>query len=271
MDIKECFTSRWEGGLLVEADFSQLEVYGLAFLSMDKRLIADLNSGLDMHRVRAAELYGVPESSVTSEQRRTAKMLSFQLQYGAGVTTLAEKNGVPIHIARKFIDNYYRRYPEVKRWQDSNIALAAAKRVVSKKGQGKMPLGQATLIAPTGRRLTFQEYPNDRGGVGFSPTQIKNYPVQSFATGDVVIACLGYLFREATQSEYREHIKLVNTVHDSVIVDCKEEYLDKALDMIQNTIGRAKEIMNYHFNLNMEFELPIEIKVGKTWASLKKL
>jgi len=77
--IKECFTTRFENGSIVNADFSQLEVVGLAILSLDQQLIADIRSGMDMHIVRAAKLFNIAEDKVTKLQRQLAKMLSFQL------------------------------------------------------------------------------------------------------------------------------------------------------------------------------------------------
>ena len=94
MSIKDCFISRWgSDGYLMEVDFSQLEVVALAILSGDPVLKDDLLSGRDMHRMRAAELFGIPEASVTDGQRQLCKQLSFQLQYGAGYKSMAEKNG----------------------------------------------------------------------------------------------------------------------------------------------------------------------------------
>ena len=79
MSIKACFKSRWEDGYIMEVDFSQLEIVGLAILSGDDVLRDDILSGRDMHRWRAAELWSIPESAVTPKQRTTAKALSFQL------------------------------------------------------------------------------------------------------------------------------------------------------------------------------------------------
>ncbi len=115
--IKECFTTRFENGKIVNADFSQLEVVGLAILSLDRQLIDDIKSGRDMHVVRAAELLGIAESAVTKQQRQLAKMLSFQLQYGSGARNMAEQNKIHINLAKKFIEQYYERYKDVKQWQ----------------------------------------------------------------------------------------------------------------------------------------------------------
>ncbi len=78
--IKQCFRSRYPiSGVLLEVDFSQLEIVGVAILSGDKALKSDIISGRDMHTVRAAELFGKPEKDVTKAERKIAKALSFQL------------------------------------------------------------------------------------------------------------------------------------------------------------------------------------------------
>ena len=76
--IKSCFRSRFPSGVLLEVDFSQLEVVGVALLSNDPVLKDDIRSGRDMHRRRAAQLFGISEVAVTKDQRQIAKVLSFQ-------------------------------------------------------------------------------------------------------------------------------------------------------------------------------------------------
>lgn len=78
-DIKDMFISRWKDGVILNADFSQLEVIVLAILSNDTQLKDDILSGKDMHVVRAAELFGISEALVSKKQRKIAKAFAFQL------------------------------------------------------------------------------------------------------------------------------------------------------------------------------------------------
>lgn len=78
-DIKDMFISRWNEGVILNCDFSQLEVIVLAILSNDSQLKDDIQSGKDMHVVRAAELFGIAEKDVTKKQRKIAKAFAFQL------------------------------------------------------------------------------------------------------------------------------------------------------------------------------------------------
>src|SRR5690606_12526374 len=116
--LKLCFTSRFRNGQILEADFSQLEVVGLAILSGDPVLKDDILSGRDMRRQRAADLFSKPVSEVTDDERQLAKRLSFQLQYGAGAASMAAKNGIAKELAELFIFQYYDRYKGVKEWQE---------------------------------------------------------------------------------------------------------------------------------------------------------
>lgn len=272
MSIKSCFTSRWVTGYLMEADFSQLEVVALAILSKDPRLIQDLLDGTDMHRVRAAELFDVPELYVTAEQRRLAKQLSFQLQYGAGANSLAEKNGISKEMANKFIDNYYERYERVLDWQ-----LEVRRTVIdSRKPSGGhtekgVPKGVGTWDSPTGRIYTFHEYDSfRRGEASFSPTEMKNYPVQGFATGDVMALYRGRLYRRVINNPI-DGMCMINTVHDSVMFDVKDHSLiHKVKELCDEEAARLPQLLKDLWGIDTPVPFKIECKYGKTWADMVK-
>lgn len=282
-DIKECFTSRFANGSLIEADYSQLEVITLAHLSQDPILIADILSGVDLHRVRAAELFNKREEDVTEAERRIAKAFSFQLQYGSGYKAMAAKNKQPEWLAKQFITNYYDSYSKVKEWQESVSNAVRKTRRVSKR---TTPLGHTRGMgwydSETGRRYVFFESDNpyynpthrNSEPVNFSPTQMKNYPVQGFATGDIVPMMLGELFNEIKNSRHSEELLLINTVHDSVMFDCaytdKEKIKHVSL-WIKNILESAPARLKEYFDINFDLPLKVEVKAGESWGSLKKL
>lgn len=186
-DIKSCFISRFPEGLIVEADFSQLEVIGLAALSQDPVLIEDLLAGRDMHRFFAAQLFNKPEDQVTKGERTLTKKFTFQLQYGGGASGLAKKNGVDKSVAQRFIDTYYGRYQQVKRWQEDNIDLVeASARPSGRTTPRGQPARRGTLRSPTGRLYVFYENDPPPGfrstDPSFNPPDIKNYPVNLAAS-----------------------------------------------------------------------------------------
>ena len=128
-ELRTLFTSRYgEKGVILELDYKQLEIFVLAHLSQDEQLIQDLVSGVDIHNISAQNLFG---PHYTSDERRVAKRLSFELTYGAGAKSMADKHNIPLKTARKFIHNFYERYPQVGVWQNTLIDSVNENRVSS--------------------------------------------------------------------------------------------------------------------------------------------
>jgi DNA polymerase-1 len=282
-EIRKYFDSRWTDGVLLELDFSQLEIFVLAYMTGDKQLQHDLLSGADLHGISATNLFG---KNYTKAQRKIAKGLSFQLQYGAGYKSMAANNGVGEDVAKDFIKQYYDRYPGVKRWQD-DIAkkVNSLRSPTSRKSPKGYPVGRALLESETGRRYHFYEfdapdwmakpkYPGAKvSTVSFSPTQMKNYPVQGYATADIVPIVIGKLYRALLDAEkFRDSVLLVNTVHDSVVFDCKDmitakEWAPLAARYMENAPTYLKEDFGIDFNL----PLKVEAEAGYTWHDMKPL
>ena len=288
-NIRWYFCSRYgDAGKLLELDYSQLEIYTLAFLSGDKTLKSDLLSGKDLHAISAEALFG---KGFTPHQRKIAKTLSFQLQYGAGAASMAKKNNISKLVAKKFIDNYYNRYPTVREWQDEVLKDVNSRRRVDPKGRrtkSGIPAGICKINSPTNRRYTFLEHDapewlHDAAVTSFSPTQAKNYPVQGFATGDIVPMMLGILhnklnefnrekFRDGTP-EYKYHpvpTLLVGTVHDSVLFDCPSSQSAMEWGLIaKEEMEKAPKYLKSIFNIDFDLPLPVEAKWGKNWHDMK--
>jgi DNA polymerase I-like protein with 3'-5' exonuclease and polymerase domains len=271
--IKECFTTRFENGKIVNADFSQLEVVGLAILSLDRQLIDDIKSGRDMHVVRAAELLGIAESAVTKQQRQLAKMLSFQLQYGSGARNMAEQNKIHINLAKKFIEQYYERYKDVKQWQDYVRDSVVASRRVEGHTKGGYPRGVGTYRSPSGRAYSFYEY-DPMGGwqkdPSFSPTEMKNYPCQGFSTGDVMALYRSQVMRQLLPNMFT-NILFINSVHDSVMFDCDgDESVAICKKVLYNVCKELPMLLTKRFGIEVPLEFNIDVETGPSWAELTK-
>ena len=106
---------------IMEVDYAQLEIRVLALATGDKQLIRDILDGVDLHRVFAAKIFAKAEADVSIPERKMAKGFSFQLQYGAGAKSIAEHWNVDTAIVKRFIKEYYARYPQVQEWQNNNI------------------------------------------------------------------------------------------------------------------------------------------------------
>lgn len=251
--------------LLFEADYSQLEIVFLAFLSQDPQLIYDIVHGVDMHTVRAQALYNKEE--ISSEERTTAKILSFQLQYGSGAVNMSKTLGVPLDICKRFIEVYYNRYPRVKEWQEELID-----KIKTTKGEMLNDGRRQVLIeSKTGRHYCFTqkeapEFMRKRGDTwSFKPTEIKNYFVQGMATGDFIPMMCGLLYVYAVKN--RIPVKFVNTVHDSIIFYAKDV---KSIKPLINVLDKSAELFR---QLVPDFSLPLkyEIKAGKNWRETKEM
>lgn len=277
-DIKKHFISRFEGGWIVEADFDQLEVRVLAFLSQDPILIEDLLSGRDMHRWRASELFGLPENEITTEQRRIAKVLSFQLQYGAGAASMAAALELPKDLCQAFVDNFYARYIVVKETQDAWIRSVKKNRVSTKERSPKgFPIGKSIFKQVTGRELVFweQDAPQwmvDRGTpTSFPPTDIKNYPVQSLATGDLTALGRGRLMRRLVKEGLIwDNALSIMTVHDSIILDVEGTCMNIASRIMKEELEKVPAYFEEVFGVPFNIPLPVEIKIGRNWLQMEK-
>lgn len=271
--IKECFTTRFKDGKIVNADFSQLEVVGLAILSLDRQLIEDIKSGMDMHIVRAASLFNVPESKVTKQQRQLAKMLSFQLQYGSGARNMAEQNKIDLSIAKRFIEQYYERYPQVKAWQEAVSASVRSSRKVDGHTKAGYPRGVGYYDSPTGRRYSFSEY-DPMGGwqkdPSFSPTEMKNYPCQGFSTGDVMAIYRGQVMRKLLPHMFTD-IMFINSVHDSVMFDCRDDKsVAICVEALYTITKKLPELLSNRYGIEVPLEFKIDVETGPSWAFLTK-
>lgn len=277
-EIKECFISRWpETGVILESDFSQLEVVGLAALSQDGALIEDLLSGRDMHRYYTAARLKIKEEEVKPKDRTFTKRMTFQLQYGSGAKNMAKKLGLDIKECQDFIDAYYGRYHEVKKWQDRVMEEVYASHMPTDRlTPAGYPQGQGVWESPTGRRYTFfeqdpPEWMKDRTP-NFSPTQMKNYPVQGSATADIMAVFRARLYRRLLSSPLRGHVLLINTVHDSIMADCEtREYALELAKLNAEVAASLVDVMAETWGFICPVPFKIETKIGPRWSELEKI
>lgn len=277
-DIKRAFVSRFgKEGVLLNLDFSQLEVIGAATLSMDENLIADIEAGRDMHRHFASQLFNVPEEEVTKAQRDITKRFTFALNYGSGAKGLAAKNGTSVDVAQAFIDNYYGRYKGLKAWQDATIrAVERSRRPSGITLPSGQPRGVGRYQSPTGRwYVFFEEDPPahfQRKEPSFQPTQMKNYGIQGFATGDVMALFRANVYRRWIEHEDRHRVLPINTVHDSVMFDVANEQLaisfaaeleEEAADLPMHLLQR--------WGIDSPLPFKVECEVGPNWQDMTKI
>jgi len=237
--VKKVFVSRWDGGYICEADFAQLEFRTAAYLAQDEVAMEEINTGFDVHSYTAQVISdaGQPTS------RQEAKAHTFAPLFGAtGYGRSKAEEAYYIHFTEK--------YQGVANWH-KNLADEAVR------------FNKITNVS--GRQYAFPDVKrNSRGGVSHF-TMIKNYPVQGFATGDVVPVVL---------IELEERLKglqscLVNTVHDSTVIDIHPEEKETVLSIIEDMNEGLTDLIEKAYNVKMNVPLLLESKIGPNWLDVR--
>ncbi len=239
--VKKVFISRWEGGSVMEADFAQLEFRVAAFLSQDITAIDEVTTGFDVHSYTAKVISdaGQPMS------RQDAKAHTFAPLYGASGFGRSKAEAA-------YYQQFTKKYHGIAKWHES---LA------------KEALNTSKITTPSGREFSFPDVTRRRyGGVTFF-TQIKNYPVQSFATADIVPISLIYIDKLLTANKLRSCV--VNTVHDSIVIDVHPQEKDKVLQVISAANCKLIEIINKRWGIDFNIPLLLEAKIGPNWLDTK--
>ena len=268
-DVKRAYVSRYgSDGNILELDYSQLEMVALAYLANDRQLIDDINNGRDMHKELYKEMYG---RYPTDKERKPFKRFSFLLVYGGGATTLMAQSGCDRKTAKRFIDTFYKRYKGVRDYHEMIVQKAEKEAVVSYDPDKSGPQYHYYHASPTGRHYIFTKYPNEyKGGLSFSPTELKNWPIQGFATGDVVPMMVGLLLRRLEQAKLFD-CKLLMTVHDSVIIDTPLDKLQECAILAKQTLESAPHYLKQYFGIDFPCMLGVGVEAGINWQDKKEL
>jgi len=268
--IKQIFNSRYTNGVVVEVDFNQLEVVALAHVTKDKQLIDDISSGIDIHSALYKDMFG---RMPTKEERKPFKSRTFQLIYGAGAKAIAKQAGCTLEEATKFVDVFYGRYKSVAKWHTdfAKMIEAGATNDVNEEGF-REKFRTYVHQTETGRKYCFSEYYNESSWstrmYTFSPTELKNYPVQGLATGDIVPMMLGIIFRQLLG---RGDVKMVNTVHDSLMFDVKSDSADAFITEITTILQCTHMYFEETFKKPLALKLNAGASIGKNWFDMKEL
>ena len=239
--VKRVFKSRWKGGQIMEADFAQLEFRVAAFLSQDQTALDEVATGFDVHSYTAKVISdaGQPIS------RQDAKSHTFAPLYGASGFGRTKAEAA-------YYKQFTKKYSGIGKWHE---ALA------------KEALNTGKIRTPSGREFSFPDVQRRRfGGVTYF-TQIKNYPVQSFATADIVPISLIYIDKLMGVNQMWSCI--VNTVHDSIVIDVHPDETEKVLKVINRTNEMLTSLVNKKWNIDFNVPLLLEAKIGDNWLDTK--
>lgn len=186
---------------------------------------------------------------------------------------MAEQNKIDLSIAKRFIEQYYERYPQVKAWQEHVAASVRATRKVDGHTKAGYPRGVGYYDSPTGRRYSFSEY-DPMGGwqkdPSFSPTEMKNYPCQGFSTGDVMAIYRGQVMRKLLPYMFTD-IMFINSVHDSVMFDCRDEKsVAICVEALYTIVKELPTLLTKRYGIQVPLEFKIDVETGPSWAFLTK-
>ncbi len=260
-EARECFVN--EHGIFHDIDFKQLEVCALAACSGDPMLIRDLQSGVDLHFETGKKVMGwkVP-ADMTKKTRTIVKTVNFGLIYGGGATALARQSGASVKVVKDLIKGFYARYPRVAEWQKEFYEEVVKNMTASHIDEGEQVYTSNVTLPISNREFHFREQKSPvwlihKTGRKFSfkPTETKNYPVQGFAGGDIVMDVLVELYREL-ESEPNTCIRM--SVHDSILIDT-----DLGADWITTAMEAACQIVQLRYSL--PFELKFDLESSKHW------
>jgi DNA polymerase I-like protein with 3'-5' exonuclease and polymerase domains len=245
----------------------------------------DLNNKVDFHCKRLAaklgrdydeiwKLHHVDGDPEIGEQRTGAKEFSFQRAYGAGVDAVVTSTGMSKAEVEALVDAEARLYPRVAEFDRQLEATINANRIPT---ANKLYIegvaftqGESHWDSPTGTRYVWREgitpeFLHAKGKyTGFSPTERKNYPVQGFG-GEVVQTMLGIVFRYFLENDrFDGNVLLVNTVHDCVILDGVEDYIEEVAVNVQKILESVPDVFNKAYpELNIEVPFPCETEIGR--------
>lgn len=231
-EIRRAFVPRREDFTLLSADYSQIELRVMASLCHDPAMIEAFNANEDIHTATAARVFGVPLDAVSSDMRRTAKMVNFGIIYGISAFGLSQRlNGeLSRSAAQEVIDEYFRQYPGVKRFQDETITQAQRDGYVE------------TL---TGRRRYLRDINSKNGMIRSAAERTAiNTPIQGTAADMIKIAMVR-VAKLLDEGGYRTRMLL--QVHDELVFDLhlgeKDELVPKIEEAMKSALPLAVPVV----------------------------
>ena len=287
--VKAMFVSRFPDGVVGELDYSQLEVVVQGLLTGDENLCRDLIAKVDFHCNRVSLKNSVsydfalfhckdedaPDHAKWKKERTKCKIFSFQRAYGAGATLIAEETGMDVDEVKQMIAAEDKEYPGVVEF--NNVVEAECNATADPfrdAERGWRVFRRGTWQAPTGTIYSWRtwdapSYLRQRGITDtFSPTELKNYPVQGTG-GEIVQMVLGYLWRWFVLNDnFENRALLTNTVHDCVWVDMHPDVVDTVIPGMKQIMEAVPTMLKKHFGIDCPVPFPVDAETGKNMLDL---
>ena len=227
------------GQILVDADYSQIELRLLAHISGDQAMVDAFRSGEDFHTVTAAHVFSVPVEEVTPAMRRAAKAVNFGIVYGISPFSLSQDLGVTVAEAKAYMDAYFHRFPGVKAYMDQVVERARADGYVE---------------TPMHRRRALPEIKSSNHNMrSFGERVALNMPIQG-AAADIIKLAMVRVHRQLKEADLAA--RLIMQVHDELIVECPETEADQVKTILVREMEGAYPL---------SVPLIAEAHSGKSW------
>ena len=232
-----------DGCVLIDADYSQIELRVLAHMAEDARMISAFENGEDIHTVTASQVLGIAPEDVTPEQRSSAKAVNFGIVYGIGEYSLSQDIHTSVKEAKRYIESYLEKYSGVKEYMNR------IKEQAKKDGYVTTMMNRVRYIP----ELKSSNY-NIRS---FGERVALNTPIQGTAADIIKLAMVRVHKRLA---EEKMKSRLILQVHDELIIEAPEDEKEKAGQILKHEMENA---------VSLKVPLKVDISCGKSWYDAK--
>lgn len=237
-EIRKAFVPK-DGCIFIDADYSQIELRILAHMSGDDNLIAAYNSGDDIHKITASQVFHIPLNEVTKEQRSNAKAVNFGIIYGISSFGLSQDLSITRKEAKEYIEQYFEAYPTIKNYIDGLVASA------KKKGYSVTMFDRRRTIPELASSNFMQR--------SFGERIAMNSPIQGTAADIIKIAMINV--SKALQ-DMNLKSKLILQVHDELLIETYEDEVDTVKQLLIDNMKKAA---------NLKVALEVGVESGKNW------
>lgn len=245
--VRKSIVSRFKDGFIMEADYSGLEFRVAGELSQDPQIILDIKNGKDVHKQTASIINQRLPETISKDERQGAKAYTFAPLYGGTGA------GEPPHIT-KYFSEFFEIYSGLKDYQKELMEGVIATGIVQ---------------TPSGRQYYWPNARRTRNGKVSHATQVVNYPVQGFATGDIVpLACIR---AQRIMKPLKLRSKLILTVHDSIVVDTAPDEVEQVKAVLKEAMADIGEELVTRWDYTPVLPLDIEISIGKNWLEQNEI
>jgi len=238
-EIRKAFIPRSEDYVLLAADYSQVELRIIAALSKDGPMIEAFKNGLDIHAATAAKVFGVKLEEVDRDMRSKAKAVNFGLMYGQSAFGLADNLGISRTEAKDIIEEYFKQFPTIRAYMDSNIQFAKENGYVE------------TIM---GRRRYLRDINSNNQTVrGYAERNAINAPIQGSAADIIKVAMINI---HAEMNKRKMKSRLLLQVHDELVFDAHKDELEELKELVKDKMVGA---------VDLEVPMVVDMGVGKNW------